>query len=71
MFSMPITFTEQLVADRRSSYEAVATRSRLRRLFSHPASEAGTDRRMPRLAPVPVAAPRPYPAQDAPVRTVA
>jgi hypothetical protein len=66
MNAMPLNVAQQLVADRRASYEGVALRSRLRRIARRPVYEAQThESSEPRVpAPVVTIADAPEPARD-------
>jgi hypothetical protein len=72
MNTMPLNVAQQLVADRRASYEAVAGRRSLRRLVSRRDTYgAPSATPLPRRAPVAVARRRGGSPEAAPVCTVA
>jgi hypothetical protein len=47
MFAMPLVYTQQLVADRQRSYEAAASRRRMRRQARHQIEDAPVAVRRP------------------------
>jgi hypothetical protein len=52
MFAMPLVYAQQLVADRQRSYEADASRRRMRRQARQQTDDATVGIRRPGLAPV-------------------